>query len=112
MGNCRPKSLPIKSIEVKGLKIGKRLYSGLDIEYGNISPNQILIVHIFKKEPVRDEWEISADICDGEFIESKIVIYTNTIIEQKLHRHHKYQVSVSEVYRHHVRIFNDIIEVV
>jgi ribonuclease HI len=100
-----------KSIELKGVKIGKRLYSESDIEYKNIGENQKFIVHIFKKEPVRDEWEICADICDGKNQESKIVIYADSNIESVLHRHHKYQITVSKVYRYHVRISDDIVEV-
>lgn len=100
-----------RSIELKGIKIGKRLYSGQDIEYKNITRYQKFIVRIFKKEPVRDEWEISAEICDGEYFESKIVIYVDSAIELALHRHHKYQITISEVYRHHVRILGEVIEI-
>lgn len=93
-----------KSIALKGGKIGKRLYSGNEIEYKNINQHQKIIVRIYKKEPVQDEWELSAEICEGKHFECTIKIYVDSILETKLQRHHIYEVTISKVYRHHIRI--------
>jgi ribonuclease HI len=93
-----------RDIEVKGIKIGKRKYTGSDVDYRRITLGQIINVHIYKKEPVAESWEIFAEICEGELAESKLSIVAESSLESILHRHHKYIICVKEILQHHIRI--------
>jgi hypothetical protein len=100
-----------KSIEIKGQKIGKRLFKEDFIDYGKLQVNMTLIIHIYLKQPVREEWEISAEIINGENAGQKICMYVDNVLEQQLHRHHHYQVIIIGIYQHHIRISQQIQEI-
>jgi ribonuclease HI len=51
-----------------GMKIGKRRFDDLAVDYGILAEKQELIVHVYKKEPVRDQWEISVEVCEGKLL--------------------------------------------
>lgn len=92
------------SIAVKGQKIGKRKFDGEEIKYSLISVDALLDIRIFRKDPVGEEWEVWAELCEGPFIGSKLKIYMDNNLERLLKRHHVYRVKVSEVSRHHLRV--------
>ena len=100
-----------ENIALKGTKIGRRKYDNVEVDYGLLKEEEEYLVHVFKKEPVRDQWEIWVDICDGVFVGRKLRIYTDSEIERKIHRHHKYKIRIRNVFAHHVAIYEAIEEV-
>lgn len=107
----KKKSLQDKSIEVKGVKQGKRKFDGDEIKYSLLKPKQQYTIHIFKKDPVSDQWEIHAEFFEGDFIGKKIKIYTDDKLERKLHRHHIYEVKIKNVFRYHIIIYRTFKEI-
>lgn len=99
-----------RDISLKGSKIGKRKYDDLEIDYSLLTEGEKYLVHVYKKEPVRDQWEISAEFSDGKYIGKKIKIYTDTNLEKQLHRRHEYVVSLKKVNMYHVLIEESITE--
>jgi ribonuclease HI len=96
-----------REIQKKGLKIGKRKYSGPSVDYRILSVGDEIDIWVFMKDPVGEGWEISADICEGNNIENKISIITDNSVEQQIHRNHYYKVKIKEVLLHHIRIADD-----
>ncbi len=99
------------NIALKGVKIGKRKFDDIEVDYDLLQEGEEYHVHVYKKEPVRDQWEISAEICDGRLIGKKLRIYSGSEVESCLHRRHEYKVIVEKVYMHHVAIFETIKEI-
>lgn len=100
------------NIALKGAKIGKRKYNDADVEYTLLKEGEECIVHVFKKEPVRDQWEIWADICDGRYLGKKLKIYSDSEVERNLHRHHKYKIRIKKVCAYHVTIWETVEEII
>lgn len=98
-------------IALKGAKIGKRKYDGIDVDYKLMEEKSEYLIHVYKKESVQDQWEISVEICEGGFIGRKVKIYADSEIERRLHRHHVYKVKIRSVGTHHVTIYKTIKEV-
>lgn len=101
-----------KGLAKPGLKVGTRKFDGGEVDYQLLESNQNLTVHIFKKERIKSQWEISAEICDGKQLGQKVKIYTDSEIEKELHRRHTYKVLLKQVYMHHVSIEEGIAEVI
>jgi ribonuclease HI len=101
------------TIALKGLKIGKRKYDGEEIDYVLLEEEKEYIVRVFKKDPVREQWEIWVEVCEGKYLGQKFKIYPedSSEIENKLHRHHEYKVRIKTVYAHHVTIYETIEEI-
>jgi ribonuclease HI len=101
------------NIALKGIKIGRRNYDGIEVDYELLEEEKEYFVHVFKKESVREQWEIGVEICEGKYLGQKLKIYTEAIseIESKLHRHHKYKIRTKKVYTHHVAIYETIEEI-
>ena len=55
-----------RNIALNGIKIGKRKFDDIGVDYRNLVKKQEYIVHVYKKEPVLDQWEISVEICEGK----------------------------------------------
>lgn len=102
--------LTIDKLAKKGEKIGKRKFSGAEIDYSKLSNNDELHVHVFRKDPVQDEWEIWVEICDGINQGSKFKIYADDILSAKLQRRNEYVIKIKSVLSHHVRIFRTIMK--
>jgi ribonuclease HI len=93
------------------IKVGKRKYDGGEVNYGSLKDGERYNVRIFKKEPVRDQWEISAEFCEGNFLGKKFKIYSDSTMERRMHRHHRYWIKIKKVLSHHVVIFKTIKEI-
>lgn len=106
------KSLPARSIELKGTKQGRRKFDGEEIKYSLLKPKEEYTIHIFKKDPLPDQWEIHAEFFEGDFIGKKIKIYTDDKLEKKLHRHHVYKVRIKSVFRYHIIIYKTLKEII
>jgi ribonuclease HI len=100
-------------IALKGLKIGKRKYDGEEIDYVLLEEEKEYIVRVFKKDPVREQWEIWVEACEDKILGQKFKIYSedSSEIENKLHRHHEYKIRIKTVYTHHVTIYEIIEEI-
>ena len=96
------------SIEIKGTKQGKRKYDGDEIKYSLLKEKEEYIIHIFKKDPVSDQWEIHAEFCEGIYVGKKLKIYTDDKLERKLPRNNYYRVRVKKVFRHHITIYKTL----
>jgi len=92
----------------KGEKIGRRKFDGAEIRYSKIAKDDLLPIHVFRKDPVQKEWEIWVEICDGGLKGSKLKIYSDDILAAKLQRGNEYIVRVKTVYSQHIRIFRTI----
>jgi len=92
-------------------KIAKRLYDGDEINYKDLSAGDELEIRIYKKDSVQKEYEISAEISDGDQFGKKIKIYVDFMLETKFHRHHFYIIMIKDVYKHHVKIRDDFEEI-
>jgi ribonuclease HI len=93
-----------RSIQIKGMKIGRRKYSGPDVDYHRVSAGQELIVRVYKKDPLDDAWEISTEICEGELAECRLLVVADSDQESRLHRNHTYLIRVKEVFQYHVKV--------
>ncbi|NQT49458.1 hypothetical protein HQ571_02060 [Candidatus Kuenenbacteria bacterium] len=97
-------------IVIHGLKLCKRKYDGLEVDYKLLEDKKKYLVRIFRKEPVLDQWEIWGELCDGEHLGKKIKVYSDRIMELRLHRHHGYYIRIKKKFSHHVSIFKTIKE--
>lgn len=105
------KSLPARSIDLKGTKQGRRKFDGEEIKYSLLRPKEEHTIHIFKKDPLPEQWEIHAEFCEGMYEGKKIKIYTDDKLERKLHRHHSYQVRIKSAFRYHIVIYKTFKEI-
>ena len=98
------------SIAVKGLKVGKRKFEGIEVIYKSLKEKDEMLIHIFLKSPVNEQWEISAEICRGINIGKKVKIYSDDKLASKLQRRHEYNIKVKKTYSHHITIFRSMKE--
>lgn len=96
----------------KGEKIGRRKFNGAEIPYAALAPEMELHVNIFRKDPVQDEWEVWAELCDGEFIGRKLKIYAVDELACDLQRGNQYFVKVKTVFRHHIHVFHTVRKII
>jgi ribonuclease HI len=106
------KDIPIcnNSIAIGGLKVGKRKDAGREVTYRFLRKGDEIDIRIFLKRPIRNQWEISAEICEGANAGQKLKIYTDYELAEKLHRHHEFRIRLKKVYSHHIEIFRSIKE--
>ena len=107
------KQYPIKkdSIAIKGTKTAKRYFDGSFIDYKQIKAKEIYIIHVYRKEPVQNEWEIFGEIMEGRFAGKKINIYTDNLLELKIHRQHIYKFKIKSVHNFHIRVYKTFTEI-
>jgi ribonuclease HI len=106
--NGKKKLITDDRIAVKGLKVGKRKFEGIEVIYKSLKEKDEMLVHIFLKSPVNDQWEILVEICNGINIGRKVKIYSDDKLASKLQRRNEYKVKLKTVYSHHVTIFRSI----
>lgn len=104
----KKEGIKIDSLKNKGEKIGKRKFDGTEIKYNRLNAGDKIHVNIYKKDPIQDESEISAEICDGNNKGCKLKIYTDNKLADKLNRGNEFIVRIKEVHRYHIRIFRTI----
>lgn len=96
------------SIAIKGAKPAKRLFNGVSINYNQLKEKQDLVIHIYRKEPVREQWEVFAEVCKDDFLGKKVKIYGDDILAAKLHRQHIYKVKIKQVCKFHILIYSNL----
>lgn len=92
----------------KGEKIGMRKYEGNEIVYTKLHEKEKLQIHVFRKDPVQNEWEVWVEICVGSNLGSKLKIYTDNKLAAKLQRRNEYIVRIKSVFNHHIHIYRTI----
>lgn len=97
-----------ESLAKKGEKIGKRLFDGSEIKYDKLKPKDELLIHVFRKDPVQELWEVWVEICDGDNKGEKFKIYSDNELSGKLQRRNYYLVKLKQVYRFHTTIYRTI----
>jgi ribonuclease HI len=100
--------MPNLKLQKKGQKIGKRKFSGPEVSYLILNPKDKLHVNIFRKDPVQDQWEIWAEICQGEMTGKKIKVYCDDLLESKLKRGNEFIVRIKDVFNYHITIYRTI----
>jgi len=96
------------SLAKKGEKIGKRIFDGAEIKYIKLSPRSEVHIHIFRKDPAQDQWEVWAEIYSGVNSGEKLKIYVDDALAAKLKRRNFYLVKVKEVFKFHITIHRTI----
>jgi len=96
------------SLSKKGEKIGKRLFDGGEIKYSKLTPKSSLHIHIFRKDPVQEQWEVWCELCQGENLGEKLKIYVDNELAAKLKRRNHYLVKVKIAHRFHINIYKTI----
>jgi len=104
----RKRGLENESISIKGIKIGKRKFDGSEISYSKLQEKETLHVNIFKKDPVKDEWEVSAEICSGIHLGKKLKIYVDDKLQSKLMRGNEFLIRLKHIHTYHVRIYRTL----
>ncbi len=106
----RNQALADTSIAKKGEKIGKRKFDGAEITYNSLQSKETVDIRIFRKDPLKTQWEVWGEILDGEFKGRKLKIYCDDALASKLSRHHSYQVKIKTVFNHHIIIYKTMQE--
>jgi ribonuclease HI len=93
------------SLSKKGEKIGKRKFDGQEISYNKLIMKEYLNLHVFRKDPVQEEWEVWGELCNGDNKGQKLKIYADNQLATKLKRGNNYLVRVKNIFTHHIHIY-------
>jgi len=104
----RNEGLTDRSIAIEGHKIGKRKYDGPEIKYNWFSPKEELIINIFRKRPIKEQWEINAEICSDKRTGNKIKIIVDHELQEKLKRGNTFKVKLKKCFNYHFEIYRTI----
>lgn len=104
----RIEGIPDRKIAIEGHKIGTRLFDGREINYSLFFKGEKLIIHIFRKRPIKVQWEINAEIVSIKYKGWKLIIITDHLLQEKLNRGNLFEVKIKNVYTHHIEIFRTI----
>ena len=97
-----------REIAIEGHKIGKRAFDGPPVKCSNFHEKETLILHIFRKRPIREQWEINAEICSEKKKGRTIKIITDHLLQEKLNRRNVFEVKIKKVYTHHIEIYRTV----
>jgi hypothetical protein len=67
-----------------------------------------LHLHIFRKDPVQNKWEVWGELCDGPNKGQKLKIYVDNKRVAKLKRRNEYFVKIKNVFTHHILIYKTV----
>ncbi len=105
---ARKEGISNKAIAIIGHKIGRRKYDGQDVIYRNLKPKETVDIHIFRKRPIKNQWQINAEITSGVALGRKIMIITDHELQERLQRGNLYCVKIKTVLTHHIEIYRTI----
>lgn len=91
-------------IQKKNRNIAPRKFDGSEIDYSSIHSGDSFVVHVYAWESVQNEIEIIVEIMEGLYISRTIKLYVDPATKRDIHRQHIYEIEISEVYAHHVRV--------
>ena len=104
----RKEGLPTREIAIEGHKIGTRKFDGPEIKYSSFNPTETITIYIFRKRPIREQWEINAEICSGKRKGGKLKIITDHLLQEKLQRGNCFEVRIKKVCSFHFEIYRII----
>jgi len=104
----RKEGLPDRKIAIEGHKIGTRLFDGREINYSSFFKDEKLIIHIFRERPIKEQWEINAEICIDKKKGWKLKIITDHLLQEKLNRGNVFEVKIKKVFTYHLEIFRTV----
>jgi len=105
-GRTQPNSN--RKIAIEGNKIGRRKFDGKVVNYNSIYPKAYIKVYIYKKQLIKDDWEVSVEILESEKLGQRMKIYADYELAEKLNRGNNFLIRVKESYRHHITIYRTI----
>jgi len=100
--------IPTRAIAIEGHKIGRRKFDGEEVKYSLFAPKDIATVHVFRKRPIKEQWEINAEICSDRMKGQKLIIITDHLLQEKLQRGNIFEIRIKKVYSHHFEIYRTI----
>lgn len=59
------------------------------------------MVNVFRKDPVRDQWEVWVEVMEGSYFGQKLKIYTDDEVASRLMRGNQYEIVLSKIFRYH-----------
>jgi ribonuclease HI len=104
----RKTGLPTRRIAIEGHKIGRRKFDGEEVRYSMFAPKDIATVHVFRKRPIKEQWEINAEICSDRMKGQKLIIITDHLLQEKLQRGNIFVIRIKKVFSHHLEIYRTI----
>ncbi len=106
----KAREIPItnRSVAIEGNKIGRRKFDGGPVAYRRIHPKDYLRIHVYKKQLIQNDWEISVEICDEFRFGQKMKIYTDYTLAEKLNRGNEFIVRIKKSFTHHVTIYRTL----
>lgn len=105
---ARKEGIPNREIAIEGHKIGRRKYDGQEINYKFFFPKESIRIHVFRKRPIKEQWEISAEICSAKRKGESLKIITDHLLQEKLQRGNIFDVRIKGVYSFHIEIYRTI----
>jgi ribonuclease HI len=104
----RKEGFPTREIAIEGHKIGRRKYDGGEIKYEYFNPKEIMRIHVFRKRPIKEQWEINAEICSEKRKGNKVKFLVDYLLQEKLQRGNLYDVRIKKAYSFHFEIYRTI----
>jgi ribonuclease HI len=104
----RKTGIPTRGIAIEGHKIGRRKFDGEEIKYSLFAPKDIATVHVFRKRPIKEQWEINAEICSDRMKGQKLIIITDHLLQEKLQRGNIFEIRIKKICSHHFEIYRTI----
>ena len=104
----RKEGIPNREIAIEGHKIGRRIFDGEEIKYSLFVPKEVIRIHIFRKRPIKDQWEINAEICSDKMNGQKLKTITDQLLQEKLQRGNIFEIRIKKVFSYHFEIYRTI----
>ncbi|MEM9856138.1 MAG: hypothetical protein AAF843_02205 [Bacteroidota bacterium] len=104
----RQNVLTNRKIAIEGHKIGKRKFDGPEIKHSWFNPKDKLVIYIFRKRLLKDQWEINAEICSEQRRGNRCKIITDYELQEKLQRGNVYEIRIKSVFNYHFDIYKTL----
>ena len=105
---ARKEGVKSRKIALEGHKIGKRKFDGQEVVYKTLEVGETISVNIFRKQFLKVQCEVSAELVDGPKKGQCLKIYTDFELQERLQRGNAYDVRIKHVFNHHIVIFRTI----
>jgi len=100
------RAIQSRRVKKKIKNVAPRMFEGSNINYSLLSGGDVLSVHVYAWETVRDEVEISTELLNGTQKGKVLVIYVDQDQKLSIHRRHKYEIVIDKVFKYYVRIYS------
>lgn len=99
-----------RNINKPGVKIARKYFKGDFINYVHLEKGKSYPLRIYRKEPVEQQLEVTAEFMEGKHMHKKIKMYTSADMDDRLHRHYTYDIRIKKVHSNHIEIYKTIKE--